>query len=308
MIKLIATGYSDSKSCEEIFLDEEFNVIKRCGVEGIKNASFIALKNSDSYFVSDESDKFAKIHEVNCGKVVDSFYLDTLGIVCLEFLEKCGIIISGSYTLGDIFFNNEKKFKVNSAHCIVSDDDERFLYVTDIKGDRIIIYDLTSFSLVDEFLLPIGTGPRHLKFYKGFLYLVTEYSNEVFVFLQDKVTGGLSFLYKYSSFFLDNEVNNFAAAIDIRNDVLGVSNRGKNVISFFNILDDGSLKRLYEFSCFGDWPRDIKFYKDFLFVANERSGEICIFRVLGEDVKLVSRIEKEGVNFISLVEGDFDGL
>jgi len=308
MLKIIATGYSDEKSCEEIFVDDSFNIMKRGEIKGIRNASFIAIKDLNSYFVSEESDKFAKIHEVNCGKVVDSFYLDTLGIVCLEFLEKCGIIISGSYTLGDIFFNNEKKFKVNSAHCVVTDDTKRFLYVTDIKADRIFVYDLKSFRLVNEFLFPAGTGPRHLKFYKGFLYLVTEYSNEIFVFSQDKTTGELSFLYKYSSFFLDNEVNNFASAIDIRNDVLAVSNRGKNVISLFNILADGSLKRLYEFDCFGDWPRDIKFYKEFLFVANERSGEICIFRILDVDIKLVSRIEKEGVNFISLVEGDFDGL
>jgi len=294
MIKLISTGYSENDSYEEIYLDDNFNIVKRGSVKGIENASF-AVKGRNSCFVSEEKDKDTKVFEIKNSEIVNMFELPTAGVVYLSFLEKSGIIISGSYSNGDIFLGEKNIFSILSAHCVISDISERFLYVTDIKADKIFIYDLLNHILVDEVILPSGIGPRHLKFYKEFLFLVTEYSSEIFIFHYDSITGKLEFLNKCDSITKKTGRKNYAAAIDIKDDILVVSNRGENVISFFSIKEDGVLIPIGEVDCFGDWPRDIKFYKEFLFVANERSNEIC---VIDKNYNLVCSIPKDGVNFI----------
>lgn len=306
MIKLIATGYSEKDSCEEIFLNDNLNIVRRRSVEGINNASFVAVKDKNIYFVSEESGEDAKIHKVDNGVVTKTIQLSTKGIVYLSFLEKSGIILSGSYTLGDVFIDEESKFCGSSIHCVISDYNERFLYATDIKSDKIYIYDLKEDILVDEVSLPSGCGPRHLKFYKDFLYLVTEYSNEIFVFLHNANNGRLEFISKYNSVEKDLEVINYASAIDIKDNILAVGNRGKNVVSFFEILDDEKLKYLHKIDSLGDWPRDVKFYKNYLFVANERSGKISIFNT--KDKMLVGSINKPGVNYLEFIKEDFYGL
>lgn len=305
MIKLIATGYSKENSCEEIFLDNSFNVVKRRGIEGIQDASFIAVKDSNTYFVSEESQKYAKIHEIAGAKIINTINLDTDGIVYLSFLDKCGIIVSGSYTSGVVIAGNEKKLKVGKVHCIVPDSLEHYIYITDIANDKILVYDLFRDCLAEEIELPKGCGPRHLKFYKEFLYLATEYSNEIFVFLHNSSNGSLQLLDKYSTYDKSLDIENYAAAIDILDDVLAVSNRGKNTISFFKVLQDGKLEFLYEISCFGDWPRDIKFFKNYLFVANERSNTICVFDTNDKSGKLLSCINKIGANYMHIMEEEF---
>ena len=304
MIKLITTGYSSDLSCEEIFLDDSLNIVERKAINGIGNASFVAIKDNDSYFVSEESDKYAKIHEVRNGNVIKSLDLATCGIVYLSFLEKCGIMISGSYTNGDVLFNDKNVFKVNSAHSVIPDASQKFIYVTDIKADKIFVFELTSGIVVDEVCLPFSSGPRHLKFYKSFLYLVTEYSNEIYVFSHNEENGKLEFVSKYSTIINGNGKENYAAAISIKDGILAVSNRGENTISFFNIKENGTLKSLYEISSGGNWPRDIKFYKNYLFVANERSNEICIFNTNDKSGKVLLRIEKKGANFISFIKAE----
>jgi len=301
MIKLIATGYSDKGSCEEILLDENFNIVKRYAIDGITNASFVEMKGKDTYFVSEEDKKFAKVHEVFNGKIVNSNNIDTSGVVYLRFLKKKDIIVSVSYSSGDIIIGDNKISCGSSLHCVVADETERFLYFTDIKSDKILVYSLDDAAIIDEVVLPNGCGPRHLLIHNENLYLVTEYSNEVYVFYRDEIYGKLEFIDKYCSYGNKDLDINYAAAIDIKDNVLAVSNRGKNVISFFNILDDGKLKYLYEIDCMGDWPRDIKFFRDYIFVANERSNEICVFK---ED-KLILTISKEGVNYLQIVEGEF---
>jgi len=176
------------------------------------------------------------------------------------------------------------------------------LYITDIKEDKIYIFDLVNNILVDRVNLPSKSGPRHIEFYKDFLYLVTEYSNEIYVFSHNKGNGKLEFVSKYSTIIDRNVKENYAAAISINNRRLAVSNRGENTISFFDIEEKGTLKPLYEISSGGHWPRDIKFYKDYLFVANERSNEICVFNTNDKSGKVLLRIEKKGANFISFIK------
>lgn len=306
MVKLVATGYSDDDSCEEIFLDDDFRIVSRKGVEGVRDASFIAGSDFGCYFVSEESENSASIHRVCDGNVSDILRLDTKGIVCLCFLEKYGIIVSGSYTTGEIFFDEKCCFRVNSAHCIVTDDLERFLYVTDIKGDSIFVYDLVNKRLLEPVKLSSGVGPRHIRCYRDFLYLVTEYSNEVYVFSRDEISGELTFINKCASFYGDFSGKNYASTLDIKDDILVVSNRGKNVISFFRILDSGDIMFLYGMDCNGDWPRDLKIFGGYLFVANERSGNISIFELKSQ--RLVSSVYKKGVNNLFLLKEDFYGV
>ena len=91
---------------------ESFINVLRNGV----SVNAFAVKDSNTYFVSEESQKYAKIHEIAGAKIINTINLDTNGIVYLSFLDKCGIIVSGSYTSGDVVVGNEKKLKVSKLH------------------------------------------------------------------------------------------------------------------------------------------------------------------------------------------------
>lgn len=143
--------------------------------------------------------------------------------------------------------------------------------------DRIVIYD-QSFHKIDSIRFDQGTGPRHGVLTKDnkYLYLVSELSNELFVFetnswgLVDKIT------------ILENNESHVrgTAAIRLSNDekYLYVSTRMKDVISVIE-LNEHKPKLKQVVSCFGKHPRDFILVEDYLLCANRYSNEVVSIRV-----------------------------
>ena len=74
------------------------------------------------------------------------------------------------------------------AHCVAFTPDEERVLVTDLGADRIFLYrfdrETLSLSPAGNVALCPGAGPRHMVFSRDgrFLYLVTELSNQVYVY------------------------------------------------------------------------------------------------------------------------------
>lgn len=79
--------------------------------------------------------------------------------------------------------------EASHAHKVVISPDQKYLFVTDLGADRVyqhrILKDGTLFQNYKSYLLPAGSGPRHLSFHPNgkFAYLINELSGKVDVFL-----------------------------------------------------------------------------------------------------------------------------
>lgn len=163
-----------------------------------------------------------------------------------------------------------------------------YLLVNCMNLDKIFIYDLTSnFELVKTIDFKPGVGIRHGVFNKqhDLYYLVSEYTNEVFVFKVD----GLQFnLINQWPLLSRRAQNPAAAAIRLSQDEtrLFVSIRGADLINVYEV-DKTVLTLIQQVSCGGQHPRDFIFCDDeqYLIVANRLSDELVSFR-LGSDKKI----------------------
>ena len=170
------------------------------------------------------------------------------------------------------------------AHATLVLPDGR-LATTDIGFDVLRIWRYEpGIGLVSdhEVVLPFGSGPRHLALHpSGHVYVVSEYSIEVFVLEADAV----------GHYVLANTVPATAegarpgdAAAEISIDESGqfvyVSVRSSNRISTLSVhAGGGRLEPVADVSCAGDGPRHHLQLGDRLHVANQRSNSVASFRL-----------------------------
>lgn len=178
------------------------------------------------------------------------------------------------------------------AHCSVIEPAGTNVLVSNIALDRIYLFESFDGSLVqnpyDEYVqLPKGIGPRHLKFHPllNFLYLITEYSNEIYVFRYEKTETSpkLTILQNISTLAEHFQKESYGSSLDITKDgrFLYAANRGANTIAVFDIGINGLLTKIQEISCGGNWPRHIALTKDDagLMICNQLSDEVVLFRL-----------------------------
>ncbi len=178
------------------------------------------------------------------------------------------------------------------AHCSALEPDGTRVFTTNIALDRIYIYDTAEGMLIPnkscEFVqLEDGIGPRHIKFHPllNFLYLITEYSNEIYTFLYEKENGWpeLKFLQKISTLPEGFSGASTGSGLDISKDgrFLYAANRGADTIAVYDIKPDGLLNKIQDAVCRGNCPRHISLTKDDtgLMIANQISDEVVILRV-----------------------------
>lgn len=125
--------------------------------------------------------------------------------------------------------------------------------------------------------LPRGSGPRHAVWHpSGHLYVVTEYSNEVFV-LRPGADG--AWMLVAGAPLVGTEVGvDFPAEIALSRDgrfaVVGV--RGSNTLATLRVTGDGgSLASTALVESGVDWPRHHVIARDTVLVAGQRSAEIA---------------------------------
>ncbi|WP_025725117.1 lactonase family protein [Acholeplasma granularum] len=165
------------------------------------------------------------------------------------------------------------------AHQVVYDVNSQTLFVCDLGLDTIFTYTFDKdLKLVPkkDLTLHKGVGPRHLVISeKGFVYCLTEYSREVYVFNEK-----LEFTKKYKT--LDKNFNGITSAairLTTNQKHLYVSNRGFDAITHFEVLDDGGLKLKKIYNSHGKHPRDFNLSLDesHLVVGNLQSNNVAIF-------------------------------
>lgn len=177
------------------------------------------------------------------------------------------------------------------AHAADPSPDGRFLYVSDLGMDKIMIYEI---DRQEKKLVPAsipwfentpGAGPRHLTFGKDgdYIYSAEELSSTIAVLRVDKHTGALQQVQRVSMLPDDFEGNNTAADIHVSPDgkFLYASNRGHDSIVIFAIDESsGKLTLVGHEPTIGRHPRNFMIDKsgEWVLVANRDSNHIVVFR------------------------------
>lgn len=175
------------------------------------------------------------------------------------------------------------------------DNHNRFVYLTDLGTDEIIVFDSHSAAFVPQqrIKLDAGDGPRHLAFHpsKNIIYSLNELSNSITVFAQNIKTGALTATDKIM-LLPENSLakNRLASAIRITNDGrhLYLAMRGDNMLYGFSIQENGQLTLINKVSSGGNHPRDFNFSRnqEYLLVANQLSNQINLINRDKETGKL----------------------
>jgi 6-phosphogluconolactonase len=185
--------------------------------------------------------------------------------------------------------NKERQSKPH-VHCTMLSADNRFLYVSDLGIDKVMIY---AFDAVTGKLTPAkqpfaksldGSGPRHFTFHPNnkYAYLIEELSGTVETFQYNN--GELKNIQRISTMPANDTSYPGSADIHVSPDgkFLYASNRStSNTIAIYKINpQDGKLKLISHQSTLGKTPRNFNFDPsgDFLLVANQDSDQVVIFK------------------------------
>lgn len=178
------------------------------------------------------------------------------------------------------------------AHSVVLSPDDRFLMVPDLGLDKVMIYrfDVGKGTLAANdppfVRLSAGSGPRHISFHPNgrYAYLINELGSTVTAFAYDADRGSLREFETISTLPQGFSGENAAAEIEVHRDgkfVYG-SNRGHDSITAFAIRGDKSILEPVEYvPVRGKTPRHFTVDPtgNYLFAANQHSGEIIVFRI-----------------------------
>lgn len=177
------------------------------------------------------------------------------------------------------------------THSAIPSPDGRFLYVSDLGLDKILIYKFDQQTgkvtpAEQPFIRTIpGAGPRHLTFNpKGNLvFSAEEISSSICSYKVNAQTGELQQVQRLPAlppaFFGDNSSADVHTSGDGK--YAYVSNRGYNGLAIFKINGSGKLKNIGYMPTIGEKPRS--FLPDpqgeFMLVGNRDSNEINIFNI-----------------------------
>lgn len=175
------------------------------------------------------------------------------------------------------------------THSAVPSPDGKFLYVSDLGLDKILMYqfDVDSGKVAPAetpFVRTIpGAGPRHFTFNpKGtYAFSSEEISSSICSYKVNKKTGGLERVQRLpalpEAFFGENSSADVHTSPDGK--YVYISNRGYNGLAMYKITGGGGMKNIGFMPTIGTRPRS--FLPDpkglFLLVGNRDSNEINIF-------------------------------
>ncbi|WP_432042795.1 lactonase family protein [Streptomyces cadmiisoli] len=170
------------------------------------------------------------------------------------------------------------------AHQVQPDPSGRWAVSVDLGTDSVRVCALRGGALVPhrETALRPGSGPRHLAFHPGgrHAYVVNELTPSVTVCRWDAAEGVLRPLTETpvlpGAAAGEAYPSGIVASADGR--FVWTATRGEDVLSVFAV-DGDSLTPAGTVPCGGHWPRAIAESGGFLYVANERSGDVTWFSV-----------------------------
>jgi 6-phosphogluconolactonase len=178
------------------------------------------------------------------------------------------------------------------AHAVSLSPDNRFLLVSDLGLDKVMVYrfDVVHGTLTanDPPFIRVtpGAGPRHLSFHPSgrFAYQINELNSTLTAFDYDANLGSLRELETISTLPPGFSGDSSAAEVEAHPDGAYVygSNRGHDSIVVFAVKGEkGILEPLEYVSTRGRTPRQFAIDPtgNYLFAANQNSGDIVLFRI-----------------------------
>jgi len=187
---------------------------------------------------------------------------------------------------------NENRQNGPHVHQAVPSADGRFLYVSDLGIDKIMIYEIDreDGKLVSAatpwFESEPGSGPRHMALHPSgeFAYSNEELTVTVTALAVDEQTGALSQIQRLSMLPEGVERENSMSGADIHvspdGEFLYASVRGENLLAVYEIdQTTGQLTLVEHVSTEGGHPRNFMVDEkgDFVIVANRDSDHIVVF-------------------------------
>ncbi|MEV8065800.1 lactonase family protein [Streptomyces sp. NPDC085995] len=181
---------------------------------------------------------------------------------------------------------NERRQRGPHAHQVQPDPSGRWAVSVDLGTDSVRVCTLTDGrpELRREIALRPGSGPRHLAFHADgrHAYVVNELTPTVTVCRWDAAAGALKPLAETPVLPDTPAGDAYPSGIAVAPDgrFLWTATRGEDVLSVFAVEADGErLVRAGTVPCGGHWPRALTWHDGFLYVANERSGDVTWFAV-----------------------------
>ncbi|MFF5982306.1 lactonase family protein [Streptomyces olindensis] len=168
------------------------------------------------------------------------------------------------------------------AHQVQPDPSGRWAVSVDLGTDSVRVCTLTdgALALHRESALRPGSGPRHLAFHPdgGHAYVVNELSPSVTACRWDADDGVLTPLTETPVLPGAPAGDAWPSGIAVSPDGRHVwtATRGEDVLSVLAVEGD-DLRLVATVPCGGHWPRALTASGGFLYVANERSGDVTWF-------------------------------
>lgn len=165
------------------------------------------------------------------------------------------------------------------AHSSLFLPDGRVL-TTDLGHDTVRVWRAEGSSLVPvaETILPFGSGPRHMALHpSGHVYVVTEYSIDVVV-LDPQTLEVASIVPALAAGAHEGDAGAHISFDGDRH--VHATVRSANVVGVLEVADAGArLTPVAAVDCGGNWPRHHLQVGDRLYVANQLSEDIAVFRL-----------------------------
>jgi 6-phosphogluconolactonase len=158
------------------------------------------------------------------------------------------------------------------------------VFVPDLGTDEVYAYAIASGTgrlvQVGVMALPAGTGPRHLAFgAAGSAVLVAELDSSLITLRLEGAD--LRPVHRRPATVRPPRRVNTPSAVRISADGrhVYVGNRGADCIGVFALDADGTARPVADVLTGGQWPRDLALVGDFLYVANQHSDAVTVFRI-----------------------------
>lgn len=185
---------------------------------------------------------------------------------------------------------NPQRQKEPHPHSSIPSADGKFLYVSDLGTDKIMIYEISNDGKLKPAAVPFaqvsaGSGPRHFKIHENgnFAYSVDELSNTIVAFKVNKKTGALTIIERLSMLPEGYSEVTYASDVHFSPDhkFIYATNRGHESVVIYGVnAKTGKLNMIGHESTGGKHPRNFMISKngEYVLVGNTNTDNVVVFK------------------------------
>jgi 6-phosphogluconolactonase len=275
---------------------------------GGENPSFI-IRSGDFLYAANETGSAGKVTalSINANKLALLNCREASGAGTCHVAEMNGFLYAANYESGSIFGveilsdgslgsivaeiqhqgvgPNQQRQKSPHAHSVNPIPNTSLLIAADLGADNLFCYhQQKDGSLVPNsectVAAPAGSGPRHLTFHPNGKWVYAVMEMDVSLVCYKLTEKGLKQKAMHPLIVEEFTQADSAADIHLTADSkrLYATVRGKNLISCFNVGEDGSVQFIGSYPTFGNSPRNFCFSPDekFIIIAHQASGHVTV--------------------------------